>query len=416
MTSYQIKLLTHTFIALFLGLGCASPPPVEEDKNLPTRTTEATPRLPQISADLPPLSRPTALDPPPAPEDCGRSAARCAAYARELTRGILAPADHAGAARAHQLACEAGEISSCVALGEHHEQGRGLPEARSTAAALYQRACEQSHGPGCRALAAFHDRGKSGAVARDEALLLYTRACSLSDGPSCYALGLAYDRGLGVVPEVDRAADYFGQACTFGEPYSCRWLSRRAHEGRGVPRDEARAQLLAARAASAWEIGCDAGDAAACVAIAGARQTGLGVPTDELLADTDYGRAINLLRWACDAGDAFGCRDAADLLDGGGPYSRRDRKEAKALWRRAAEGLTARCDANDLDACFWLAPILYDGRGVDEDRPKSAILYQKACDGGHPEACREHSRATKKGGLFSRDDEPGSTPSTAPSP
>lgn len=67
------------------------------------------------------------------------------------------------------------------------------------------------------------------------------------------------------------------------------------------------------------------------------------------------------------------------------------RQEASAAAQDDAadkvKGDNAACDGGDMAACNALGHAYHDGRGVAQNRPIAAVLFEQACDGGIAEAC-----------------------------
>jgi TPR repeat protein len=56
-------------------------------------------------------------------------------------------------------------------------------------------------------------------------------------------------------------------------------------------------------------------------------------------------------------------------------------------WERAAPLYERACDGGVMDACKNLGGMYMIGVGVPHDEERSRALFRRACDGGEQEAC-----------------------------
>lgn len=86
----------------------------------------------------------------------------------------------------------------------------------------------------------------------------------------------------------------------------------------------------------------------------------------------------------CDNGDGLACYDLGLELAAGqtitGEKIAKDFFKATKLYKKA-------CDAEILEACYFLGYSYSNGEGVRQDYFKSTKLYQKACNGGNVAGC-----------------------------
>lgn len=100
---------------------------------------------------------------------------------------------------------------------------------------------------------------------------------------------------------------------------------------------------------------------------------GDGVAKDEAAATAMFKRA-------CDLGDAEGCYDLAFSYDKGQGVQQDDHLSASAANRS--------CNGGYLPGCDIMGIVFERGLGgYPEDRARASMLYQRACNGGIPEAC-----------------------------
>jgi hypothetical protein len=94
---------------------------------------------------------------------------------------------------------------------------------------------------------------------------------------------------------------------------------------------------------------------------------------------------------------------AASLLACGGHPVPPPAASAKACWDGNVSTCSSECDQGSAVSCYRLAAASEVGQdGTDSGRAES--LYQKACDGGYPQACARLGLAYR-GGDFGTEDE-----------
>jgi TPR repeat protein len=98
---------------------------------------------------------------------------------------------------------------------------------------------------------------------------------------------------------------------------------------------------------------------------------------------------------ACDAGTAESCFGLGVSFEQGRGVDK-DKTRAAVLYTRACDGgdvrgcvnvYTDACDGGHLEGCFRLGLLFDDGRGVPQDRARAEDLYAKACKGGEASGC-----------------------------
>jgi Sel1 repeat len=120
--------------------------------------------------------------------------------------------------------CIAGDLASCVNLGNSYSGAQGAPENDAKAIALHQWSCKRGEPVGCANWGLILDDDKHRSEEMARGVILYERGCSLDDPFSCHLLGLRYDLGLGVLRDYPRAIELYQKACDMEKFKSCRYL------------------------------------------------------------------------------------------------------------------------------------------------------------------------------------------------
>jgi hypothetical protein len=130
----------------------------------------------------------------------------------------------------------------------------------------------------------------------------------------------------------------------------------------------------ATRALPFFETACRAGEPEGC--------RGLGTSLSmAYVGDEDFGRAFDALDRACGKGVMAACTKVAHLKYDGS-HVKEDKPAARDLWQRA-------CDGGEPDACWWLGNVFTESFGPPEwhDMKLGLAMYQKACAGGAKLGC-----------------------------
>jgi len=139
-------------------------------------------------------------------------------HRRCLASRAIGGVAHADAIADAIKACDRGKGASCVAAGQHFENGPGVTPEPGKALSYFLQACALDVALGCRHAAANVSRGATVDFARVSAL--YEKSCDLKDGASCTILGLAWSQGgAASVGKKDhfKAGTFFDRACTLGD-------------------------------------------------------------------------------------------------------------------------------------------------------------------------------------------------------
>jgi hypothetical protein len=172
----------------------------------------------------------------------------------------------------------------------------------------------------------------------DEALELLTRAAEAGDMKAQHFLALMYENGNGVEQDPERAAYWYEKTAKQGDREAQLSYAMLCALGRGVEEDLAAACHWAARSLHQGNI--------------------KAIQTLRLVRT----RTEDL---AAEAVEAFKTAHAAG-----------DETQAAAQLERAAE-------CGDLDAQYAYAQLLYNGRGIEENRPLALLWMRDAAQDGH---------------------------------
>jgi len=194
------------------------------------------------------------------------------------------------------------------------------------ARALFSSACDGDHALGCSNLGAILERSKA-PTDRKRARELFKAACLEKIGMACSNYGRALVRGIGGEVDLQGGVEAFDNACKLGERLGCVDQASFLAEGKGVDKaDQQEARLLFLK----------------------------GFP---------------------------------DTKDTQGPFD----ASATAQERKhfAAQSIldTLVCERGDSRGCNRLAILLWNGRGVPQDKAKARELAGKACDAKNRFGC-----------------------------
>jgi len=311
--------------------------------------------------------------------------------------------------------CQGGDLTGCARLGAAL---LSQPPKAAEGLTLLERACAGGQPEACAAAAGALQRA---APLRAQAL----RRTACEGGHAAACLELAWAQAERRLPGVSdaQAAAWLEAACAREDQAACGLLGSWLVQGRGLPRDERRALEVLQRAceigpgvfttagcvelASLRERACQGGSTRACVRLGRMIQAGLGL-------DMDDARAAALFERSCQAGEPVGCLELGlqrvrEAPAGSSPgltagvelleraCGRLVPAACLELWRLTESGriqgsgpaagrqrLQLACDVRAWPACEAL------GDGLQASEPvRAAGLYQSACQGGEPSACRK---------------------------
>ena len=167
----------------------------------------------------------------------------------ELGRRLLAEAADAQAAPWFCEAARRDHVQAAAALGQMHEEGRGVSQDMAEAAKWYRQAADQGHPLAQSKLGALYADGNG--VPKDpvEAAVWYRRAADQGEGSAQHNLSLMYRDGVGVRKDPAEAVGWLRKAATAGlaqaqydlgrvlledlarQPEAGIWLQRAAEQG-----------------------------------------------------------------------------------------------------------------------------------------------------------------------------------------
>jgi len=355
------------------------------------------------------------------------------------------------AAKSFERGCAQGQGQACSALAAMVRDAKGTPRDDERVARLMARGCAAGDQESCMSTG----QGKWLGLGETNADRAYfeqaKRGCDAEQGRACARLGMLYTRGVGVVRDALRGRAILEEACLAKNPYACVQLygldnrldnptRRRAAKkelaalcddaATYVKTERDKKALCAVR--SAWgtlgmavkhpstrkshEVACHHFDhGPGCYVMARMHHEGLGG------LSPNPGRARDYFQRACLAGVASGCVRLADLAIADGAIDRaalsafyadlcqRDgfgcaqtaqmERDASRRLRLLKRGClhpyrTAGYLWNEGDplACALLAPAYEQGQSVRKDAVKAALLYRRACRGGHAASCEPAQR------------------------
>ena len=197
----------------------------------------------------------------------------------------------------------------------------------------------------------------------------------------------AYEHGRGVEPDLERARELYQRACEHANrdslhggqscarlaeldgPGALEWLERGCAVGNAESCNNLGVRLAKLDVAKARELytkACDGKLRVAC------RNAGLSWRDD---APKDPARSIAPFTRGCGLGDGFACGALGYAIDATDPAT-------------AAKHYQTACDQDIGDACYNLALLHREGRGVARSDELADELMRRACKAGERDACR----------------------------
>lgn len=282
------------------------------------------------------------------------------------------------AVTAWEKGCELSEASSCALAGKYHfwgDEASGLAKTPARAFELFHLGCLRNDHESCEWAGELLNDGTDGTGVPNptQAILYFEAGCSLGRGQSCGMAGDAYRDGkaTGTV-DLARAVDFYQQSCWATiefSSYGCRQAAGYLRAGEAPIKKDL---LTAARAMTAV---CRAEGGDDCLT------------ADEILGEAGADDAtkqalVEAITSACEREPRLenACVAHALLLrNGGASVGKNEKASAKKLGES--------CDRGYLHAC-WLQGLAYQaGWGFVADPQTATLLFTRACDGGHNDAC-----------------------------
>jgi TPR repeat protein len=282
-----------------------------------------------------------------------------------LLPNVLPPGDLAAA-------CEAGELSACTDLGETLlpagmqilNPAIPTPPDFERARGLHQRACDGGVDLACLRLALLISNQH---LAREVPPADREAADALLQRLCGAEMGDACyhvaRRGFDASNDAERLARELAALCRDVHDFSCQDLIQRYERGELQPLPDDRL--------FAYRYLCE-GRPQFCLGLGVMEATGDGVERDPAAGYRHF-------MVACDAGFLHACLNAglAGFNDGVVPP-----EEAVALWDRA-------CTGGHGEACLRLAGLFWLGQPLPQDQPRSLAYLRRACEMRYTEACEQ---------------------------
>jgi TPR repeat protein len=275
----------------------------------------------------------------------------------------------------HSLArmCDQGEIRACDVLGWFYRRRVMFlrrEEDNEPAVKYSLAACNGGSRLGCTGVAWLQAYGFG--VPKDEkkAADTFQKQCLTGHTPACEYLGNLYYSDDLVEEDLTKAADLYRSSCHAGVLGSCSAL------GDMLWHDYVPAQN-GETAFGLFEKACQAGGASGCYGVALSYLEGKGVAQNLALA-------LHYHEMACDAGSAYACDDLARMYRGDDVEE--NDAEVAVLFEKA-------CWGGDPNACHWLGSTYADGMGLPKNAARSVKYFELACNGGRADGCYQSGRS-----------------------
>jgi TPR repeat protein len=203
--------------------------------------------------------------------------------------------DGALAFAAFDRACTLGSMDGCGQRAWCYTEGLGVKADRLEAVKLFEAPCQAGDASSCALLADLIWTHSETTVPQDpqRALALYQKVCDgavagLGCSSGCNRLASFYYYGMDMVKkDRERAAGYYDRACVAGCLDSCHSLGNMARDGDGIAVDPV-------RAAAAYKAGCDGGFAPSCEGLGNLYRAGQGVAKNPARSKQLFARACRL--------------------------------------------------------------------------------------------------------------------------
>lgn len=230
------------------------------------------------------------------------------------------------------------------------------------------RGCGSGDLKACTELSIRRLQGRTTVLSTQEAESRLKVACGAGLSKACAWLAEAYRTGLeGISVNGPEAVRLWELACSQGDGRSCYYASKALGEGDlGVPQQVEHALALARR-------GCSNSGGAGCTAVGVHHEKGLGTPVN-------IASAIHHYTLGCAQEDWIGCYNLAEIYDTGRPTVGIDHGQAVPLYEKA-------CTGGHLDACNNLGHLLARSATFPNDPKRAFQLFMRSCKGGLAVGC-----------------------------
>ncbi|MAK61391.1 MAG: hypothetical protein CMK09_10460 [Ponticaulis sp.] len=120
-----------------------------------------------------------------------------------------------------ELSCEAGDVGSCVNVGNHYRDGMGGQRNDQRAVELYKLGCTDEKTNGCTNLAYMYQTGRGVEPDLEEAFRIYLMACENNNWGACYSVSNYYQTGTGVERNERKAREIIDFSCDGLDDETC---------------------------------------------------------------------------------------------------------------------------------------------------------------------------------------------------
>ena len=225
-----------------------------------------------------------------------------------------------------------------------------LSDHQGQETSFWEKACEQNLRRACS------DRAK-----------IYTKLCSAQVPQVCFNQGRSFERGRGVPSSVSNALNSYQRACRGGLTLGCAEAYRICDSSEGLCSVEQRTRLL--------EQGCLNGSERGCITVAQKVVSG-EIKTISL---TQLVRSLSI-------GCAKGVEAACAGIFAASVTKLEPRFGADTKFART--GFTSACEGGYLNGCVNLGLMETRAQGGPKDLSRARERFNKACELGHPQACK----------------------------
>ena len=271
---------------------------------------------------------------------------------------------------AYLRACELGDDSGCVALGDFVDRW-GIEHPRVVdAEARLTAACEEGEQRACVGAAHLFVRHEPRTEVYGQALVLFSQACDEGLPNACVAGAEQQRKGSAKTVIAPAAVAMWSSACALGSPGGCSGYGERLSRQKDSWPD----------AFAAWTRACDIGSAASCTDL------GQFVVRKHEPSWPDELPAKEYLTRGCDNGDAEGCYWLAE------PELARKEDPPEPAYLLLEQS----CEGSFGLGCATLARVHLDRKSSFDDELAAGHL-ESACDNGHFESCRTLGTMYQKG-------------------
>lgn len=234
----------------------------------------------------------------------------------------------------------------------------------------------------------------------NKAIQTYAKSCNEKFYEACHNLGWLFGFDM---KDYISAVIFYNQACEAKYHRSCFSLANLYKDGKGLEKDVIKAKQVRETAINNLTQECSANNNQSCLELGSKYELGYGIKKD-------INKALKLYEKACNAKISGACKSLADIYEDGKDIKKdankalqyhkkacqlekqscyrvgimyRDGGAIKQDYAQAAKFFKMSCDANNFEACGFLAALYYYGNGVKKDLFKAILLNDKVCKSDH---------------------------------